>query len=223
MNMLTLTIKAARALLWLVYAWLAITIVLLFLAFLLQLLGADPSAGFVEFVYRSTQRAMAPFRGMFDSVTLSDESVLDVSILFAIIVYSFVALGINLALDWVTHRLRLREYRESVAAPASPTASRTVQLAGAGEVSATAAFTGAGTGTYIDLSVINLEPTRQYAVWIENATGGRLTVGNLQPAVGRPVRMTMTTPLRIEDASMFGITMLGMPGEAGTDVLMARL
>ena len=112
--------KVAKVLLWLVYAWLAITIVLLFLAFLLQLLGADPSAGFVEFVYRSTQRAMAPFRGMFDSVTLSDESVLDVSILFAIIVYSFVALGINLALDWVTHRLRLREYRESVAAPASP-------------------------------------------------------------------------------------------------------
>ena len=49
-----MVIKVCRALVWIVYAWVAITIVLLFLAFLLQLFGADPSAGFVEFIYRST-------------------------------------------------------------------------------------------------------------------------------------------------------------------------
>ena len=50
----TIVIRIGRALVWIVYAWVAITIVLLFLGFLLQLFGADPSAGFVEFVYRST-------------------------------------------------------------------------------------------------------------------------------------------------------------------------
>ncbi len=84
--MKTNAIKLARALVWLVYAWTAVTIVLLLLAFLLQLLGADPTAGFVEWVYRSTQRAMAPFRGSSTRSPLSDESVFDVSILFAIIV-----------------------------------------------------------------------------------------------------------------------------------------
>ncbi len=106
--MKTNAIKLARALVWLVYAWTAVTIVLLLLAFLLQLLGADPSAGFVEWVYRSTQRAMAPFRGIFESITLSDESVLDVSILFAIIVYGFVSIGLNVALDWLSGMLRTR-------------------------------------------------------------------------------------------------------------------
>src|SRR5688500_2659605 len=108
----TTVIKVCRALVWVVYAWVAITIVLLFLAFLLQLFGADPSAGFVEFVYRSTQRAMAPFRGIFEPVPLSDDSVLDVSILFAIIVYSFAALGLGIALDWVTKRLSVAQDQE---------------------------------------------------------------------------------------------------------------
>src|SRR5262245_7855059 len=95
-------VKVGRALGGVMYAWVAITIVLLFLGFLLQVLGADPTAGFVEFVYRSTERAMAPFRGIFESVPLSDNSTLDVSILFAIIVYSFAALGLGIALDWVS-------------------------------------------------------------------------------------------------------------------------
>src|SRR5215218_4124034 len=122
----TIVIKICGALVWVVYAWVAITIVLLFLGFLLQLFGADPSAGFVEFIYRSTQRAMAPFRGIFESVPLSDNSVLDVSILFAIIVYSFVALGLGMALDWVTGKLprcpgrrtlRRHARRQAVAGP----------------------------------------------------------------------------------------------------------
>ena len=47
-------IKVGRVLLWLVYIWVAITLVLLFLSFLLQLFGANPTAGFLEWVYRST-------------------------------------------------------------------------------------------------------------------------------------------------------------------------
>src|SRR5262245_4443465 len=86
----TIGLKAARVLAWLIYAWVVIVLVLLFLAFLLELLGANPTAGFVEWVYRATQRAMAPFRGIFEPVELSDESTLDVSVLFAMIVYAFV-------------------------------------------------------------------------------------------------------------------------------------
>src|SRR4029079_13855149 len=44
---MTTAIRIGRALLWLVYAWVVVTVVLLFLAFLLQLFGANPTAGFV--------------------------------------------------------------------------------------------------------------------------------------------------------------------------------
>ena len=57
--------KVGRVLLWLVYLWVAITQVLLVFTFFLQLFGANPTAGFVQWVYRSTERAMAPFRGIF--------------------------------------------------------------------------------------------------------------------------------------------------------------
>ena len=99
---MTTAIRVRRALLWLIYAWVIITLVLLLLAFFLLLFGADPSAGFVQWVYRSTERAMAPFRGIFEPIVLSDQSVLDTSVLFAMIVYGFVAIGLRLGLDWVT-------------------------------------------------------------------------------------------------------------------------
>jgi hypothetical protein len=97
--------KVAKVLLWFVYAWVLIDLVLLALAFVLLLLGANPDAGFVEWVYRSVQRAMAPFRGMFEPVPLTGDSVLDTSLLFAMIIYSLVALAIRAALDWLTARL----------------------------------------------------------------------------------------------------------------------
>ena len=100
--------KVAKVLLWLVYAWLIVNLVLLLLAFILQLLGANPQASFVEWVYRSVARTMAPFRGMFEPVPLSDDSVIDTSLLFAAIIYSLAALFLRMALDWLTERITPR-------------------------------------------------------------------------------------------------------------------
>jgi uncharacterized protein YggT (Ycf19 family) len=100
--------KVAKVLLWLVYAWLIVNLVLLLLAFILQLLGANPQASFVEWVYRSVARTMAPFRGMFEPVPLSDDSVIDTSLLFAAIIYSLAALFLRMAIDWVTERVTPR-------------------------------------------------------------------------------------------------------------------
>lgn len=100
--------KVARVLLWLVYAWLIVNLVLLVLAFVLQLFGANPQAAFVEWVYRSVARTMAPFRGMFEPVPLSDDSVIDTSLLFAAIIYSLAALFLRMAIDWVSERVTRR-------------------------------------------------------------------------------------------------------------------
>jgi uncharacterized protein YggT (Ycf19 family) len=224
-------IRICRALVWIVYAWVAITIVLLFLGFLLQLLGADPTAGFVEWVYRSTDRAMAPFRGIFESVPLSDDSVLDISILFAIIVYCFVALGLNVALDWITGRLRAaedaEEYSATAAARSAAAAEQSgryaVHLAGADGSAATAVLSRQGSGTLIDVTVSGLDPTRTYTLWTENATGGRITAGSFQPSGTEPTRVALTSPLDARNLKVFGVALLGAAGEPMTDVLAARV
>ena len=94
----------AKVLLWFVYAWLIVNLVMLLLAFTLRLLGANPAASFTDWVYRSVARTMAPFRGMFEPLALSDQSVLDTSLLFAVIIYSLAALFLRSAIDWVTKR-----------------------------------------------------------------------------------------------------------------------
>jgi len=101
----------AKGLLWLVYAWVIVSLVLLFLAFILQLFGANPDAGIAQWVDRSVERTMAPFRGLFEPITFGKQSVLDTSLLFAMIVYGFVALFLKSAIDWITDRNKQRRRR----------------------------------------------------------------------------------------------------------------
>ena len=51
---------------------------------------------------------MAPFRGMFEPIPLSGQSVLDTSLLFAAIIYSLAALAIRAAIAWLTERFTPR-------------------------------------------------------------------------------------------------------------------
>src|SRR6478672_9013149 len=78
--------RIARALTYLVYAFVIVAFVLLLLGFVLELFGANPDAPFAEWVYRGLRRVMAPFRGLFEPVPLDGRSVLDVSIVFAMLV-----------------------------------------------------------------------------------------------------------------------------------------
>ena len=95
----------ARALTYLVYAFVIVALIILLLGFFLLLFGANPDAPFAEWLYRGLRRVMAPFRGLFEAVRLDGRSVLDVSILFAMIVYGIVALGLHALIDWLTRRI----------------------------------------------------------------------------------------------------------------------
>jgi uncharacterized protein YggT (Ycf19 family) len=103
-------LRAARVVVWLVYAFALVTGVLLTTAFFLQLAGANPDASFVEWVYRSTDRAMRPFRGIFPTQELDGSSVLDFSYLVAAIVYFVIALLVDALHRWLTGRLRRQEW-----------------------------------------------------------------------------------------------------------------
>ena len=120
--------KVARALVYLVYFWVVLSIVILVLGFFLLLFGANPDAAFAEWVYRALDRVMKPFRGIFESVDLSGNSVLDVSVLFAMIVYGMLALALRALIDWLTYRIVLVQREAALAPPAatpSPAAPQT--------------------------------------------------------------------------------------------------
>jgi uncharacterized protein YggT (Ycf19 family) len=121
---------AGRALVYLVYFFVTVALIVLTFGFFLLLFGANPDAAFAEWVYRSLDRVMAPFRGLFESIQLNGQSVLDVSVLFAMIVYGIVAMALRALIDWLTYRVDLIRQREAhAAAMARPPATATVTQA----------------------------------------------------------------------------------------------
>ncbi len=104
------TAAAIRVVGYLIYAYLVFVEIILFLGFFLLLFGANSSAGFVEWVYRSLDRAMRPFRGIFESIELGTTgnevpAVFDTSIVFAMIIYGILAIALHSLLDWLTTRI----------------------------------------------------------------------------------------------------------------------
>ena len=63
---------------------------LLAIRFVLPLLGANPAAGFAQFIYRITGPFIAPFVGLFGTARF-EGSVFEVNPLVAIFVYALIA------------------------------------------------------------------------------------------------------------------------------------
>lgn len=99
----------ARGVAYLVYAYVLVTEFILLQGFLLKLLGANPGSSYVDWAYRSLDRVMSPFRGIFESVELDGNAVLDTSIVFAMVIYGIIAVVVRALLDWLTYRLHALE------------------------------------------------------------------------------------------------------------------
>ena len=94
--------KWAKALVVAVDVVVVATFIMLSLGFVLLLAGASPDASFVDWVYRNTERAMGPFRGMFPIEEFDGRSVFDPSLLFAAAFYGFVALGLGALVSYLS-------------------------------------------------------------------------------------------------------------------------
>lgn len=106
-------LRVAKVLTWLVYAYVVVAVVLLALDFFLLLFNADPSAAFAEWVYRSADRVMEPFRGIFPTKEAGNGSILDFAVLFAMLVYGIVALLLHSLVSWLDYRIRLDRWRSA--------------------------------------------------------------------------------------------------------------
>src|SRR4029077_3801512 len=76
-----------------IYLLFGIIDALLLIRLMLKLLGANPHAGFASFTYGVTDFFLAPFRGLLPTF-VSGQTVLELSVIFAILIYSLIALGL---------------------------------------------------------------------------------------------------------------------------------
>lgn len=100
----------SRAVIVFVYGLAIACIVILAMAFFLQLFNANTTAPFVDWVYRAARRIMQPFRGIFPSVEGEQGSVFDVSMLFAMFMYALLALGAHGLIDWIDRKIAAKRY-----------------------------------------------------------------------------------------------------------------
>ena len=112
----------SRAIIVFVYGFAIACIVILAMAFFLQLFNANTTAPFVDWVYRAARRIMQPFRGIFPSVEGEQGSVFDVSMLFAMFMYGLLALGLHALIAWFDRKIAALRY-ESMWQPAATPAT----------------------------------------------------------------------------------------------------
>ena len=118
--------RISRALILFVYAFAVACIVILAIAFFLQLFNANTTAPFVDWVYRAAKRIMQPFRGIFPSIEGEQGSVFDVSMLFAMFMYGLLALGAHGLIDWIDRKIAAMRFEAMWQPAASPAASSSV-------------------------------------------------------------------------------------------------
>lgn len=90
----TATTSGATILRRIVWYVVGFIVVLLAMRLLLQLLGANQSAGFVNFIYSLSSIFAAPFYGIFSYQPTYGKSYLEISTVVAILVYLVVGWGI---------------------------------------------------------------------------------------------------------------------------------
>lgn len=78
----------------------------LFVRLLLRLLGASSEAPFVQFIYNSTAPLLTPFNGIFNSVVIEANNILESPTLVAIVFYLLLAYIIDSFIDFLDYNTR---------------------------------------------------------------------------------------------------------------------
>lgn len=104
-----LFIKVSRALSYLVYGYALVAALFLGIGFFLLLFSANASTPFVRFIYETGATFLAPFRGIFPVRVISETGYFSPSILFAIIMYALLALGMNALISYITLKMVTHE------------------------------------------------------------------------------------------------------------------
>lgn len=69
---------------------------------ILRLFGANPEAPFVQWIYDSSSVLLQPFRGIFPPETIAQNHVVDMTALFALLVYGLLGMALLSLVVWLT-------------------------------------------------------------------------------------------------------------------------
>ena len=97
----TFLIRVARWLVLFAYAIAIIALVVLTIAFFLRLFGANTSAPFVKWIYRSEARFMQPILGP------NEQAANGLVVLFGILMYGLFAVAVHALVEWLDRKLVL--------------------------------------------------------------------------------------------------------------------
>ncbi len=108
-------LKLARGVSYFAYAIAIIATLYLGFAFFLLLFGANYATPFVKFIYNGAQAFGHPFANMFPTHKVSDTGYLDVTALFAALIYMLLAVAVHALVSYLTAKI---EQYQTVAAQA---------------------------------------------------------------------------------------------------------
>jgi uncharacterized protein YggT (Ycf19 family) len=85
-----------------IYAAFGLAELILGLRFILKLFGANAGNDFVNWVYETSSAVLDPFRGIFPTQVFKSAFVIEFSTLFAIIIYSLIAMLLVFVVELIT-------------------------------------------------------------------------------------------------------------------------
>lgn len=98
----------ARFILYLINVVFSLIELLIAVRIILRLFGANSAAGFVRWIYATTDPLIQPFVGMFPSPVLEGGFVIEFSAVFALIVYAFIGYLLTEIISELTYQARRR-------------------------------------------------------------------------------------------------------------------
>lgn len=106
-------LRFSKVIVWLMYFWVWFGIFVLTLRVFLLVFSANMTVGFARFIMQTSTEYLQPFRGLFVGHDVGATGYLDVSALFAIIIYLFLAWGFHALIDYVQYKIdQSREEQE---------------------------------------------------------------------------------------------------------------
>jgi uncharacterized protein YggT (Ycf19 family) len=106
------SLTPARRTIEVIYLVFGIVDVVLLVRMVLKLLAANPHAGFTSFTYGVSDALLIPFRGILPTTTVSGQSVFELSVLLAIVVYALLGVGLTRLVSIAFSRSVVFSHRE---------------------------------------------------------------------------------------------------------------
>lgn len=106
-------VRVSNIIVRILYFWTIFGTIVLSLRVVLLAFSANPETRFVTFVYETSDRYLEPFRGIFSSRGFGQSGYLDVSALFAIIMYLLFLWGVCALINYVERVIRDTEQRST--------------------------------------------------------------------------------------------------------------